>query len=122
MPSALEYGRAVTGKMKQIFGAITSTGRGHMKYLLGVLVLFVLLDGLVTEYLVSAGLAREGNPLLEPMVGNLGFLVVKAGGALLCALILWDVYKRFPRIAIGATWCFVLAYGLVLAWNSSILI
>lgn len=93
-----------------------------MKYLLGVLALFVVVDGLVTEYLVGNGLAREGNPVLEPLVGNLGFMLLKAGGALLCTLILWDVYKRFPRIAIGATWCFVLAYGLILAWNSSILI
>lgn len=91
-----------------------------MKYLLGVLAIFVVVDGLVTEYLVGNGLAREGNPMLEPLVGNIGFMVLKAGGALLCTLILWDVYKRFPRIAIGATWCFVLAYGLILAWNSSI--
>jgi hypothetical protein len=106
--------------MKQIFGTLISTGRSRMKYLLGVMVLFVLLDGLVTEYLVRVGLAREGNPLLQPLVGNIGFMVVKAGGALLCTLILWDVYKRFPRIAIGATWCFVLAYAVILAWNSSI--
>jgi hypothetical protein len=108
--------------MKRIFGAMTSTGRSRMRYLLGVLALFVVTDGLVTEYLVGNGMAREGNPLLEPLVGNLGFMVLKAGGALLCTLILWDVYKRFPRIAIGATWCFVLAYGVILAWNSSILI
>jgi hypothetical protein len=91
-----------------------------MKYLLGVLVSFVILDGLVTELLVGGGLAREGNPLLEPLVGNIGFMVVKAAGALVCTVILWDVYRRFPRVAIWATWCFVAAYGLILAWNSSI--
>ena len=106
--------------MKRIIQAITATGKNRMKYLLGVLVSFVILDGLVTEWLVGGGQAREGNPLLEPLVGNIGFMILKVVGALLCTLILWDIYRRFPRIAIGATWCFVGAYGLILAWNSSL--
>jgi hypothetical protein len=106
--------------MKRTIEAITSTGRNRMKFLLGVLVLFVVMDGLVTERLVGGGLAREANPLLEPLVGGFGFMVLKVAGALVCTLILWDVYRRFPRLAVGATWCFVAAYGLILAWNSSI--
>jgi len=106
--------------MKRITEIFRSTGRKRMKYLLGVLVSFVILDGLVTEWLVGGGQAREANPLLEPLVGDIGFMLLKVVGALLCTLILWDVYRRFPRIAIGATWCFVAAYGLILAWNSSI--
>jgi hypothetical protein len=106
--------------MKKLRETLASTGRSRMKHLLTALVLFVIVDGLVTEYLVGGGLAREGNPLLEPLVGNIGFIMVKAAGALLCTLILWDVYKHFPRIAVGATWCFVAAYALILAWNSSL--
>jgi hypothetical protein len=106
--------------MRRLLETIASTGRDRMKYLLAVLVIFVIVDGLVTEYLVDGGLAREGNPLLEPLVGGFGFMTVKVAGALLCSFILWDVYKRFPRIAIGATWCFVAAYAVILAWNSSL--
>jgi hypothetical protein len=92
--------------MKRLIDTLASTGQDRMKQLLTVLVLFIIMDGLVTEYLVGGGLAREGNPLLEPLVGNVGFMLVKTAGALICT--------------IGATWCFVTAYAVILAWNSSI--
>ena len=93
-----------------------------MKYLLGLLILFVVGDGLLTQFLVNGGLAREGNPILQPLVGDVGFIILKAAGALLCAFILWDIYRRYPRVAITATWCFVVAYVGILLWNSSVLI
>jgi len=93
-----------------------------MKYLLALLVILVVLDGLLTQGLVNGGLAREGNPLLRPLVGEAGFIVLKVVGALLCAFILWDIYRRFPRVAIIATSCFVVAYGAIVLWNSSLFI
>ncbi len=91
-----------------------------MKYLLGILVIFVVLDGLLTRFLVDGGLAREGNPLLQSFVGENGFIVLKVVGALLCALILWDIYRRFPKLAVISTSCFVVFYGGILIWNSSL--
>jgi len=93
-----------------------------MRYLLGLLVIFVVLDGFLTQGLVNGGLAREGNPLLQPLVGEAGFIVLKVVGALLCAFILWDIYRHFPRVAIIATSCFVVAYGAIVLWNSSLFI
>lgn len=93
-----------------------------MKYLLSLLIIFVIFDGLLTEFLVGGGQAREGNPFLQPLVGDVGFIILKAVGALLCAVILWDVYRRFPKVALIATWCFVAAYGMILLWNSSMFI
>ena len=91
-----------------------------MKYLLGILVLFVVLDGILTQLLIKGGLAREGNPFLQPIVGETGFIVLKIVGALLCALILWDVYRHFPRVGIIATLVAVIGYGGIVVWNSSI--
>jgi hypothetical protein len=91
-----------------------------MKYLLGVLVSFVVLDGLVTEFLINGGLAREGNPFLEPLVGDIGFMILKVAGSLLCAFILWDIYRRFPRVAVVATWIAVAGYGGIIIWNTSL--
>ena len=91
-----------------------------MKYLLGILVVFVILDGLLTRYLVGGGMAREGNPLLQSLVGENAFIALKAAGALLCAFILWDVYRRFSKIAVVVTWCCVVFYGGILLWNSSL--
>ena len=93
-----------------------------MKYLLGVLIIFVVLDGFLTQGLINGGLAREGNPFLQPLVGDVGFIILKAAGALLCAFILWDIYRHFPRVAVIATWCFVAAYGVIVLWNSSLFI
>ena len=91
-----------------------------MKYLLGTLVAFVIMDGILTQLLVKSGLAREGNPLLQPFVGEVGFIILKVAGAFLCAFILWDIYRRLPRIGIIATFIAVIGYGAIVAWNSSI--
>ncbi len=88
-----------------------------MKYLLGLLAGFVISDGLLTYLLVRHGLAREWNPLLVPIVGEVNFLILKVVGALLCVFILWDIYKRFSRLALVATSCFVVVYGIIVAWN-----
>jgi hypothetical protein len=101
---------------------ITTAGRNRMKALLGLLVLFVILDGLLTELLISQGLVREINPFLQPLVGDIGFMVLKVVGALLCALILWDIYGRFPRLAAITTWIAVGGYGILVAWNTSLFI
>ena len=94
--------------------------RNKIKYLLGALIAFVVMDGVLTEFLIDGGRAREGNPLLEPLVGEVGFMMVKTVGALLCAFILWDVYRRFPRVGVIATWVAVAAYAAIILWNSSL--
>ncbi|MFC1908522.1 DUF5658 family protein [Chloroflexota bacterium] len=91
-----------------------------MKYLLGLLVFFVISDGFISHFLITDGLAREGNPFLQPIVGELGFLLLKIVGALLCAVILWDIYRRFPKVAIISTWCFVFIYAGIVLWNLSV--
>lgn len=90
-----------------------------MKYLLSLLVIFVVLDGILTRFLIDGELAREGNPLLQRLVGEDAFLALKAVGALLCAFILWDIYKHFPKLAKIATCCCVIFYGGIVLWNSS---
>jgi hypothetical protein len=100
---------------------ITSTaGRNRMKALLGLLIIFVILDGVLTELLISRGLVREANPFLQPLVGDIGFIVLKVVGAVLCALILWDIYGRLPKLAAVTTWIAVTGYGIIVAWNMSL--
>ena len=93
-----------------------------MKYLLSLLVTFEISDGVLTHFLISDGVAREGNPLLLPLVGETNFLILKVVGGLLCAFILWDIYKRFPKVALISTSCFVAFYGVVVLWNLSLFI
>ncbi|MFC1961926.1 DUF5658 family protein [Chloroflexota bacterium] len=96
--------------------------RKNMGYILGLLVVFVVSDGLLTNYLVNSGFAREGNPLLQPLVGDVGFLVLKFVGALVCALILWDVSRRYRRLALVVTSCGVLFYATIILWNLGVFV
>jgi len=91
-----------------------------MKYLIGLLILFEISDGLLTHYLVRDGLAREANPFLQPLVGDVGFMILKIVGVLICAIILWDIYKRYPKLALISTSCFVVFYGVIVLWNLSL--
>ena len=93
-----------------------------IKYLLTALVALVTLDGVLTEFLVGNGAARELNPFLEPLVGEFGFMVLKIAGALLCAFILWDVHRRYPRLGIIATWVAVVGYAAIVLWNTSLIL
>jgi hypothetical protein len=105
--------------MMKIF---SPAGRKKMAVLLGTLVFFVILDGLLTELLVAQGIVREANPFLEPLVGDIGFMLLKVAGAGLCALILWDIYRHFPKTATITTWIAVAGYGIIVLWNTSLLI
>ena len=91
-----------------------------MRYLLGVLTTLVILDGLITHLLIENGLAREANPFLATLVGGGNFLVIKVVGALLCAFILWDIYKRWPKLALISSFCFAVAYTGIVLWNVSL--
>lgn len=91
-----------------------------MKYLLPMLSGLEILDGITTTFFVRHGLVQEGNPLMEPIVREGNFLLLKVIGALLCVLILWGMYKRFPRVTLMTTSSVVMFYGAVMAWNLSV--
>jgi hypothetical protein len=96
--------------------------KNKMKALLGALIAFVILDGIQTELLLSRGVAREANPFLQPLVGDIGFMILKVVGSLLVAFILWDIYRRYPRLAFVATCIAVAGYGAIVLWNTSLFI
>jgi len=93
-----------------------------MKYLLGFLAGFVILDGLLTQALLGNGLMREGNPFLVPIVAQGNLMVLKLVATIICVIILWDLYKRLPRVALVTTSCLVVAYGVIVFWNFGLLL
>ena len=96
-------------------------GIHRIRYLLSALIALVILDGLISVFLVRNGLGREGNPFLEGLVGEPIFLLIKVVGVLLCAIIMWDIYKRQPKLAVISTTCFVVLYAGILFWNFLVL-
>jgi intracellular septation protein A len=92
-----------------------------MIYLLSCLAFFIISDGFLTHALVGGGL-REGNPLLVPLVAQGNLMVLKLVGTVVCIIILWDLYRRFPKVALITTSCFVVFYGAVVFWNFGLLL
>ena len=56
----------------------------------------VVVDGLISNFLMTHGLGREWDPVLQTLVGGENFLLIKVAGAFLSALILWDISPESP--------------------------
>jgi len=99
----------------------TSTGSfagiRRIRCLLGTMFALVVADGLISNFLVTHGLGQEWNPFLQILVSQENFLLIKVAGALLCTLILWDIYKKRPQMAMIGTLCIVVLYTGLLYWN-----
>jgi hypothetical protein len=93
-----------------------------MKYLLGLMIFLNVADSVLTHLIVGNGAGREGNPLLMPIVGEPVFFGIKVLGATVCAIILWDIYRRHRRLATVTTAVIVAFYTGIVFWNGSILI
>ena len=91
-----------------------------MKYLLALLVLLNIADGIITNALVGLGLGREANPFLMQSVGQPSFLIMKVVGVLFASLLLWDIHRRSPRLAVATATGGVTLYAGIVAWNSFI--
>ncbi len=103
------------GVSKTIEGSFAGIRR--IRCLLGTMFALVVADGLISNYLTILGLGTEWNPLLRALVGQEHFLAIKVAGALVSALILWDIYKRRPQMAMTSTLCIVVLYTGIVYWN-----
>jgi hypothetical protein len=106
--------------MEKIKAYFNRPGSKTIKRLLIAMVVFVILDGVLTEYLIASGGVWEANAFLAPLVGRTGFMLLKVFGALICALILWDIYTRNQKLATVAAWIAAVGYGVIVVWNTSL--
>ena len=97
-------------------------GSYHIRILIGSLFATVVADGIITRYLVSKGLATEGNPFLGDWVHNNAFYTLKIFGALLACIYLWFISRRHPTLSIAFTCLLLAAYVYIVLWNLSILL
>jgi len=95
-------------------------GSREIKSILATLVALVVADGILSQFLIRYGLAREGNPFLQTFVKQSNFPLIKLAAALLCALILWDIYKTRPRLAMASSLFFFGFYTILVYWNLGI--
>lgn len=89
----------------------------QMRCLLGVMFALVVADGVISNFLVTNGLAQEWNMFLQALVSEEHFLLIKAACAFLVAIIMWDIYKKRPNMAVISSLCIVAIYTGVVYWN-----
>lgn len=99
---------------------MTAAAVSRIEHLVVVLVLLVVADGLVTQSVIALGLGREANPFLRSAVADPDFLLLKGAGALLAALLLWDICRVRPKLAMVTGTAAVAIYTAVLHWNLSV--
>jgi len=97
--------------------ALVRVNRGHMIFLLLLMAQFQLWDGVITHVFVRGGLAREGNALMSGLVYGGDFLFLKVVSVAILALVLWSVFKRFPKLALTTTAGVAIFYLGVITWN-----
>ena len=90
----------------------------NLMLLWGALFTLVVTDGIVTQYLITNGIAWELNPFLASFIDDNTFVLAKALGVILAISILWDISKRNYRIALATSSFFVMFYTLVVVWNT----
>ena len=90
-----------------------------MKILLFSLILLNTADSVVSHFLVELNLARELNPFLVNLVGQPTFFIFKAVGAIFCALMLWRLYQKYPRVALACNSVLCVSYTALVLWNLS---
>jgi hypothetical protein len=93
-----------------------------LKYILAVLIIMVIADGVLTNLLIQKDIAREANPFLVNIAGDMGLIIFKIVGVLLCVFILWDIYRRSPKLAFWVSAVFLVIYSGIVAWNLHLLL
>ncbi len=92
----------------------------HFRWLLGIVkgvLALNLLDAIFTLIWINAGLAREANPLLDPLVGAhpVAFAAVKLGLVAGGSFLLWRY--RFRPLAVVGIFLVFIAYYLLLLYH-----
>ncbi len=98
-----------------------SNYQNPIKFLIPLLVALEIADGVLTYTAVDKSLVQEANPLWQGIAGDGSFLLMKICGALVSALLLWLVARKFPRVSLITSAAIMLFYTAVYAWNLSVL-
>jgi hypothetical protein len=88
-----------------------------VRYTLYTLFGIIVADGLISQFLVTAGYGSEGNLFLMSMVGSRAFLDIKISGAFLATLFLWIKYNANPKLVNTVAVTALVLYTAIVSWN-----
>ena len=91
-----------------------------VKYALFALFAAIVVDGLLTQFLITGGYGSETNPLLQSVVGTEAFLPLKISGGFLATAFLWIKYNAAPKRVHTVIVVALAIYTAIVYWNLSL--
>jgi len=88
-----------------------------VRCILCILFCTIVVDGLLTEFLVRGGYGSEINPLLITLIDGGSFLPIKIAGAFFATLFLWIKYDDEPKAVRRVTLAALAVYTAIVYWN-----
>jgi hypothetical protein len=82
-----------------------------------VLFTTVVVDGLLTQFLVTGGYGPEANLFLQSLVGTESFLPIKISGGFLATSFLWIKYNAAPKRVYTVIVVALAIYTVIVYWN-----
>jgi hypothetical protein len=101
---------------------IYSIKRTELDFLLIPATAFQMWDAVMTFIYVNAGLAREGNPFMAPLLHNGSFLFVRFSSIALAIYLIYILSRFSIKAAKIATLCVLILYLGVVIWNYYVLL
>jgi len=92
-------------------------GSRALKFVLGLLFLLIVVDGILTNLLLERGVALEWNPFLKQVAGKGMLVALKVVGGLVCAVVIWDIHRHSPRLGTIVVCIGTGAYLAIVLWN-----
>jgi len=88
-----------------------------VRYALCALLASIVVDGLLTQFLVTGGYGVETNPLLQSLVDQEAFLHIKISGGFLATSFLWIKYNAAPKRVHTVIVVALAFYTAIVYWN-----
>ena len=88
-----------------------------VRYALCALFAAIVVDGLLTQFLVTGGYGSETNPLLQSLVGQESFLPIKISGGFFATSFLWIKYNAAPKRVHTVIVVALAFYTAIVYWN-----
>jgi hypothetical protein len=92
------------------------------RLLLGTLFCLSVADGILTRFIISNGLGREGNFWLTSLASSDALIGIKMLGTVLAGFLLWRLHYIRPKLVMGVTIAFVAWYTLIVFWNIIVIV
>jgi hypothetical protein len=91
--------------------------RKDTRVLLAILVFLNVADAIISQFIIFNGYGVEGNTFMSHWVNQNHFILIKAGAAILAAILLLDISRRVPKPALVIAFIMVIFCIAIVCWH-----